>query len=352
MEGSTMQIGEAVAVTMITDVEDECPFDHELEEPPEVKNELVGKGSQLATNMNNGTSTNSYAPFTPDKASNKRGKLPQKDPNHQFHRGRDDKGRCLTIEFNDGTSKNYPVSCSAHHLVPSQESLKDHDLLQYMCKKGSSGDHNHGFSAGKVWSDAGYNTNGSENGVYLPGSYAVGGGRGGLIVWYPLGADEDKEHDTDYIEVDKLPPSEYQDFLISGEKGKIKHDNACWHYVSKAMKLAPGQFHDRHVKYSEEVVVEALNNIFKMYKKYDILENPSSCDQCEKKRKDIEEKGIPTPYTVVKRLEFVSSKLRGYLNASAGSWKRNVFTSEWVNAYMKEVIRQGNTQAAADAINI
>ncbi len=347
-----MEVAEDVSISDLLDLKDECPFDHELDEPPTVNNDLQGVGGTLATNMNNGTSTRlhqSYAPAT-DAEKTKWGKLPQKREDHVFYKKRPDKGRCVTIKFEDRRVKSYPVSCSAHHLIPSQESLKDHDLLQYMCKKGSSDEHNHGYSNGAVWSDVGYNTNGSENGVYLPGSYAVGGGTGGLNVWYALDDEDDEEHDEAYLEPDKLPPKEYQDFLIRGKKGDIVPTNPCWQYVRKAMQKTPGQFHDRHIYYSEQIVAKALKKIFIQYKKTDITLSKDACSKCEKRRQKIEERGLPAPYSVVLRLDFLSKKLRGYLTAQPGGWTENIYTSEWVNAFMKEVIRKGNNPSAMAAV--
>lgn len=340
----------ALAAAIVVDLEDECPFDHELEDPPVVNNKLVGKGAKLATSMNNGSSTKLYKEYAPKDKSEKEifGLIPQKNPDHEFFRGRPDKGRCVKIEFDDNTSKSYPVSCSAHHLIPSQESLKDHDLLQYMVMQGGGGEDNHDFSEGAVWSDVGYDTNGSENGVYLPGNYAVGGGTGGLRVWYSMDDADDEEHDTAYIEVDVLPPEEYKNFLIYGKKGSISTRNACWHYVSQAMLATPGQFHDRHKEYSEQVVQKALTKIFSKYKRSDIVINEGACSKCEERRKKIEEQGLPAPYSVVNRLETLSKKLRRHLTAKPGSWRENIFTSEWCNQYMQAVLKGGDEREEAE----
>jgi hypothetical protein len=346
-----MEIGEPVAISSLVDLSDECPFDHELDKPPELKNDLVGKGSTLATRMNNGGSTKLYKPFAPAESEKvKWGKLPQKDSSHAFFKGGPSKGRCVRIQFEGGETKAYPVSCSAHHLVPSQESLKGHPLLQYMCKKGPPADHNHGYGDGAVWSDVGYDTNGSENGVHLPGNYAVGGGKGGLDVWYPIDGEDDMEHDEGYIEVEKLPPEEYQDFLLHGEQGKISRTNACWCYVAQAMLKTPGQFHDRHLRYSEDIVKSALTSIFRNYQRNDVLINPGACRKCEERQKKLGDLGLPAPYSVVNRLETLSSRLRGYLTKESGSWRwsPNIFTSKWCESYMKAVLEGGKDKEEAE----
>lgn len=349
-----MEIGEAISPPDLTDVKDECPFDHTQLTPPDIQNVLEGKGGTLATKMNSGESQNLYVDFKPAENSRvKWGKLPQKDSDHRFYKQRADKGRCVKITFPDKNDaiktveKLYPVSCSAHHLVPSQESLKGHELLTYMCKEGTSGENNHGFSEGAVWSDVGYDTNGSENGVYLPGNYAVGGGRGGLRVWYPTGGD-DEEHDTGYIEPDKLPPVEYQGYEITGTRGDINSNNPCWRYVAQSVRMTPGQFHDRHRAYSEDLVAQALTNIFLMYKKRDPILNDKACTECNERQKQIKDLGLPAPYSVVKRLEFTAKKLRGFLTAGPGTWRLNVYTSEWGMKYMEAVRKGGEARKHAE----
>jgi hypothetical protein len=344
-----MEVGEDVKPPELVDLSDDCPFDHELEQPPKIENDLVGKGSTLASSMNSGRSTKRFAKFAPSEGAKKKwGKLPQKNSEHAFFKGRADKGRCVTVTFSDDRKKNYPVSCSAHHLVPSQESLKDHPLLQYMCKIGTSGDNNHGYGDGAVWSDVGYDTNGSENGLYLPGNYAVGGGRGGLNVWYPVDGEDDSEHDEGYIDADKLPDDEYQDFLLDGKKGEIKRSNVCWQYVAQATLKAPGQFHDRHFKYSDHIVKQALQAIFEKYKKKEI-DRAKSCGKCQERIEKLKGLGLPSPYSVVMRLENLSNKLRNYLTAAPGSWRGNVFTSAWTDKYMQAVKSGGSAREEAEA---
>jgi hypothetical protein len=335
-----MQVGEAIAISALLDLKDECPFPHDLDDPPDVTNNLIGIGSKLATRMNNGTSTNLYKQYKPPKGP-VWGKAPQERPGHPFN-GR---AKCISIKFDDNTSKDYPCSCSAHHLVPAQESLKGHDILEYMCEKGTSGDNNHGYTKGKVWSDVGYDTNGSENGIYLPGSYAVGGGKGGLIVWYPYDDSDDSEHG--YLEVDKLPLEDYDDWLLHGKKGVIDEENACWHYVAQTMGKTPGQFHDRHVYYSENVVKNALQNIHEKYNLFNINIG-GNCDKCKKRQQKIKKKGLPAPYSIVLRLKTLSERLRKYLTAKPGSWRLNIYTSEWGLKYMEAVREGGASKKAAE----
>jgi hypothetical protein len=342
-----MEVGEAVSPPSLVDLSDDCAFDHDVPEPPDVKNDLVGKGATLASSMSSGRSTKRYAPLAPDEASKvKWGKLPQKNSAHPFYKQGPTAGRCVTVSFPEDRSKSYPVSCSAHHLVPSQESLKDHPLLQYMCsKKDGAQDRNHSFGGGRVWSDVGYDTNGSENGVYLPGNYAVGGGTGGLAVWYPVDGEDDSEHDDGYIEPEKEPPEEYRNFLLAGVKGQISRSNPCWQYVAGATRVAKSQFHDRHYEYSEDLVKAALTAILTNYQRTDPEFFPEACSKCKDREDKIKKEGIPAPYTVVLRLQTISSRLRGYLK---GGWRANVFTSKWMNNCMAAAQAGGEGRAAAE----
>ncbi len=343
-----MEVGESISPPNLTDVTDECPFDHELEDPPKIKNNLIGKGSTLASSMKSGSSTNLYAPYAPDEGSKlKHGPLPQKDSSHKFYRKGADKGRCIEIKFPDNVIKKYPVSCSAHHLVPSQEALKGHELLEYMCSKPDGAqDHNHSFGGGVVWSDVGYDTNGSENGVYLPGNYAVGGGIGGLNVWYPVGAD-DEEHDDGYIDDEKPPAADYVGYELKGVRGQISVDNKCWEYVAKAMKESKAQFHDRHLSYSNEVK-KALTNIYTKYQLKDVTLDEQACGECKKRQEKLKEKGLPAPYSVVNRLKALSKNLRAILVSGQGLWRTNIYTSEWVNSYMQAVKLGGAAKQSAE----
>ena len=207
-------IGEKVEIADLLDLDFKCPFDHELEEPPEIKNDLVGLGITLSGKMSKGKSTklsgktskgDSIKLYKPqsDKEKIKWGTIAQKNEKHDCYKG----GNPISVKFKSGNStesKDYPLSFSAHHLIPSKESLKNHDILRYMCKKGETKEHNHDYSDGAVWSDVGYDTNGSENGIYLPGSYAVGGGKGGLKIWVSVDQDKEEEHGNDYVEYSRL----------------------------------------------------------------------------------------------------------------------------------------------------
>lgn len=346
------QLGEPVAIGMVDSNETECPFDHENPEPPTVKNDLIGVGGTLARRLKAGASTHLYEKFktTIDPVSD-----PRDREEHPFK----DKARVVQVPIkvpNPVTGKldtvihHYPVTCAAHHCIPAQESLKRSKLLVFMVKKGDPEPLKEGkstiqYSDGRVWADVGYDVNGGENGVWLPGNYAVGGGRGGMRVWTGADDNEDDDENPDEIDGGASPLSDMaiddgsDSNLLTGEIYDISPNNRKWRYVIQAMAKAPGQFHDRHEDYSD-FVVEVLNKIFDNYCLFlDSTLTEPICPKCKERTDKIKEKGIPTPFGLVKRLNALSGTLRGHLQGPR--WPPNVYTSKWVKNYLARIIAQG-----------
>jgi hypothetical protein len=329
------EIGESLKVGEVDEDEIECPFDHELQ-PPKVDNDVIGVGGTLARRMKSAVGTYMY-----DKYKEKVDPIlnPRHRPDHRFY----NKAKVVKIEEDENGTVHvhqYPVTCAAHHCIPAQESLKESPLLTFMVKKGTEESLNDGsYSSGSVWADVGYDVNGSQNGIYLPGSYAVGGGRGGMGVW---ANNEDGDEDAPDEPDDLVPDAESN--LLTGDLNEISFDNRKWLYVSQAVDLCPGQFHDRHLDYSQ-FVQSVLRKIFVNYKslyKEKIVD--SKCPKCKERADKIKELGIPTPFGLVTRLNKVSDKFKNCLNGT--TWRRNIFTSKWGQAYMEEV-RKGNPAAKA-----
>ncbi|CAN5421173.1 hypothetical protein BH11PSE9_BH11PSE9_04280 [soil metagenome] len=322
------QLGEPVTIGMVDADELNCPFDHSNAEPPEVENQLIGNGGKLATKMGNGTSTHLYAPLVNSQSVVKN---PRDDPAHSLYGHKTP----VVVIVHDGLAAGeriehrYPVTCAAHHLIPSQESLKTSRLLAFMVKKGSTEKlKDKEFSSGAVWADVGYETNGSENGVYLPGSYAVGGGRGGMGVW----TENDDQPDSEEEEVAGVPDPTSPS--LDGDLNEISERNRKWRYVRQAMFYGKGQFHDRHESYSK-FVGEVLNKMFSDYRRmYQKSVKEQACPKCKDKADKIKELGIPTPFGLVGRLNGLSRNLQTCLNGSV--WRPNVFTSKWGDAFMRE----------------
>ena len=63
-----MEVGEPVSPPSMTDNVDECPFEHVLDEPPEVNNDLEGVGGTLASRMKAKKGTHLYQPLVAPNA--------------------------------------------------------------------------------------------------------------------------------------------------------------------------------------------------------------------------------------------------------------------------------------------
>ncbi len=321
-----MEVGEPISPPGLVNDEEECPFEHDLPTPPEVENDLKGIGGTLQRRMGARGGTHKYGPLVDDRRPTQAVSNPKSIAEHALAKGR--KPVRITVETSTGTTvtHTYPVSCAAHHCIPAQESLKDHSLLAFMCKKGSAADSNHGYGQGEVWSNVGYDVNGSQNGVFLPGNYAVGGGRGGTGQWVEDTADKENENVEESA-------AEHSD-LLTGAHGDVRETNRKWQYVRQAVTLAGGQFHDRHVDYSEVVVKGALTALFeKLMHKFEQAFLENNCSRCSQRHDKLEEYGVPTPYGLVDRLNMISARLRGHLTGSL--WPANVYTSGWMRAYMQ-----------------
>jgi len=317
------QIGETVAPGMIDTDEAKCPFDHSPGDPPDVENILIGDGQELGEKMSTKQGTHLYEVLKKDRI-----------PNEVLLDPRERKNCFKNIEIKLKISKSptgkliptlFPVTCAAHHCIPAQASLKNHKILQYMCKKGKSNKlKGTTYSSGKVWANVGYDVNGSQNGIWLPGNYAVAGGTGGIGAWT-------KNNDSDNeVGAPGLPSK-----LLTRSRHEVSFDNRKWLYVSKAVNKLPGQFHDAHPDYSKEVA----KILTKIWENYNSLREEKvvnkKCEECKKRATKIKELGLPTPFGLVDRLNKVSDKFKNLLNGN--SWNLKIYTSKWGLAYMKAV---------------
>lgn len=145
----------------------------------------------------------------------------------------------------------------------------------------------------KLSSDIGYDVNAAENGVWLPGNYAV-------------------------------RPGQYGWKKKWGNFSKAFKDE----YASRAMKKANRQFHDAHVSYNNKVLktLEAIVSKLGKPKK--------NCPICDK-----EYEHTRPPYGLVARLNGVSSKHRGMLLGLSKRTKKCVqngyYTSSRVKTHFK-----------------
>jgi hypothetical protein len=376
--GDRMEIGELVSVAIPESAaEDKCPFSHEKPNPTE-KNELGGLGSTLGDNMTNGKGIchesrkgGSYADGSKEPDPRKRPKKSKIDSVYVKV-----SGKFSTLSDDTGPLP-YPVTCAAHHLVPAQEALKGHEILNYMCKKGEDQDFRNGKKAApapakgsKVWGNVAYNVNGCHNGVWLPGNYAVGGGIGGVKIWnekakrnnneanknwvnaldlsadvWDSGDDDDEEELSDALKR-ALGRAKKARYMLSGENHHIAPGNPKWGYVKAAMDATGAQFHDRHEDYSNEVS-EYLSKIAGAYKNMLSL-SLSNCKKCEDAARPpkMTKSEVGPPFGIVGRLAAASNFFKRYLVAPSGRLgskkgrktvtAENIYTSGWVHAWFED----------------
>ena len=366
-----MELGELVSVAIPgQNPDDECPFSHEKPNPDE-KNELGGIGTKLGDNLAAGTGVHTSKP--PLGGDYTKGPV---DPDPRDVRP---KLTCVFIKVNgqpvrlNGKPLPYPLTCAAHHLIPAQESLKGHAILKYMCKDGEQQDfRNSGGSdpaavpGSKVWGNVAYNVNGGQNGVWLPGNYAVGAGAGGVEVWkkrtsdqrstfsddeaaanweaaVDMGADEWKPHHVDPEEkeepqrlADALRTAARPVFMLAGTNYHIDDGNPKWAYVKAAMDAAGGLFHDRHKTYSDQVA-KYLTKIAEAYATmYERSKMPEKgCKKCEEAERPAGAKAslVGPPYGIVGRLVVGSNFFKRYVKTQSVT-ARNVYTSNWIAAWI------------------
>jgi hypothetical protein len=369
-----VELGELVAVA-IPDipVEDECPFSHEKPNPTE-KNELGGVGTTLGNNLAGGTGVHKSKPPTGGDFTKCSADPDPRDatPKLTFVTIKVS-GQAVTL---DDEVLPYPLTCAAHHLIPAQESLKGNPILKYMCKDGESQDFRSSggpepaaVSGSKVWGNVAYNVNGGQNGVWLPGNYAVGAGVGGVEVWkskasdkrstysnteaaenwikaLDLGPDEWKQFATDPVEKEgpqpgalakSLATAALPKYMLSGTNYHIDDGNPKWAYVKAAMSAAGGLFHDRHKPYSDEVATylkKIAESYATMYERSTDLKKP--CKKCEDAQRPDGAKDtlVGPPYGIVGRLIAGANFFKQYVKTKSVTAK-NIYTSTWVSAWTK-----------------
>jgi hypothetical protein len=318
------ELCEQVAFGTVSAADVECPFDHDWAEPQPFDNELIGTGARLAECMNGAASTVQYPPYKPQLTA-------IANPGDKYKRRKP-----ITIigYYRDGgavktKALNYPVTCAAHHLIPAQASLREcKNLLKFMVSKHGSGDalKGQGNFNGIVWSDIGYNVNGSENGHYLPGLYAVAGN--GTCEWIgaPSVLDEEDEEGTVAW---SPPPTKKRVRLMTDMNHRIDPQSKKWQYVDRATTLMGAQFHDSHPAYSK-FVLGVLN---KIATRLNAARRESvrdlNCGKCKEREEKIKDFGVPPPFGLSLRLNGVSERLRSNLTGGHAKGHRRIFTSRW-----------------------
>jgi hypothetical protein len=173
---------------------------------------------------------------------------------------------------------------AAHHCIPGGASLaKAKALHKFMRKNGP-----YSFE-----SDIGYNVNAAENGVWLPGNYAV------------------RRGNTEF----------------NGATWSAQEEGFQLEYVGAAMDAAAGKmFHDAHTEYNGKVkktLLSIANKLTKPEKK--------KCPVCGT---ELNKGKVRPPFALVDRLNFVSDEHRLMLDAPT---KKTVNAGYWTSSKGKDV---------------
>lgn len=304
------ELVEGIAFGTVSSGDWECPFDHDR--PPErddsIDNDLIGIGSTLGENMEAGKSTLQY----PGAAKADKTPYPELDD--------------YPIEIGEWC---YAVTYAAHHLIPAQASLREAPgLLKYMISKHVAQPlKKKGSRKGRLWSDIGYDVNGAQNGVWLPGSYGVSGSDG---FWTSSPSAKDDDDEAAAAERRRAASSARRSpgaSALHGVRHEIDPKNKKWQYVDQATRLCTSQFHDSHKPYSD-LVLKALTKLGVAYRNAERrFIKESACDKCKNRMQGREDKGLPPPFGLARRLNGVSKRLKGYLTGCRGH--ESVYTSRW-----------------------
>lgn len=361
----------------VTDADEECPFEHEFD-PIVVENDFCGLGTTLGTRMSNAHSTHIYSRSAKAKGKNCNLLTERYGPDYTTLtaildprlRAGADRITHVNVSFNKRTlvekgsiawedkhdyqrmgPYTYAVTCAAHHLVPAQDSLKGSPILKWMCKQGETQKFKNGKATvtatpGKVWGNVGYDVNGHENGIFLPGCYAVS--ETGSGHWRPSRADSDEEEPLiipqNQVSIDSFGET-FRNDLASGAKtldaqpmltGDVWYDasetSPSAAYVLAAVRRCKGQFHDSHPDYNR-LVRRKLAEISDSYQGWaDKQLEPQGCDKCKslKEKHDIKDQ-LPPPYGIVTRMNNLSNNFGRYLNGSI--WTLTIYTSDYGKEY-------------------
>lgn len=333
------QLGEMVAAGFVDDFDVDCPFHEKKHTCDDVKNNyLAGNATALGENLDGGTSDTSTVQRSSASPDNTY-RSPEKfvDPDEAYGEA---EREVQIVKGNDDCI--YPVAYSAHHLIPAKESLKRAAKLHKFIDKGK----------GAICCNLGYNVDGNENGVWLPGLHAVNSK--GLDLW---GAASTELPDDEEVGRKSVKRAELEDGTtkwsyspLDGPKpsdgpAAFSPTNMKWMYVQAAMNfplVGTRQFHDRHPDYSGKVC-EHLEDVATVLEGLLGLGgvNPS-CKKC----KDAQGKPQP-PIALLGMLNGSSRWFRGKLVGHTRD--STYFTSSWCGpmapAPALVIPRKGNKSA-------
>ncbi|HEU4457338.1 MAG TPA: AHH domain-containing protein [Longimicrobium sp.] len=294
------QLGEVISVSLMQDIDQECPFKLESTKNPSIQKEGIAKDDRPAAireqNNNGGTLGQNLGKECPagwgaPDTLNEFHQPPEAPPYPRLD-SKTDPSRHVKVK-----DEPYPYKVAAHHLIPGEASLAKSDLYKKYMVKDAEGTTPKGKKY-KIQANIGYNVNGNHNGVWLPGNYGIRGS-----------TSPKKGSSWRKIVVD---PS-YEDW--------------CWAYMMECVRVAGGQFHDSHTAYSE-AVKDVLDN---MYVRVDAHQD-TECPDCKDKSE------VHPPYGLKRKLYRLSRFLRGKLRSRPGQWKAPWYTSD---RFREQMTRHG-----------
>jgi hypothetical protein len=302
------QVGELVTKAQLKEIEAKCHFRGDTGGGPKRSDEDVADddddanqaqandGGKLGKNVQKGRK----GPADGDRYSpEKLGFLFQQDADDTARGGK----RLKLESYKDIDAGSFPYTVAAHHLIPGNASLYSDagELLSFLEDGGTV--HSSGGTEFTIEGHIGYDVNGSHNGVWLPGNYAI--------------KTELEEREING-KIYKARPGTTPVEDVSWEELRSDYESWRYAYVAGACKAAEGQFHDSHDKPYSESVNEYLQKMSAAMSTH--LE--SKCRFCKKTK-------IPPPFRIKLRLFAISKKLRGYVLGAPPAWKAPWFTSEY-----------------------
>ena len=337
---------ESITVEMILEPRYECPFPHEKREFPNPDNNFLGDGDELGENMEATRQTAVLPDYRDSTAAAVM--RPARDPkNKTLHNNN------RPIRLGGHEPETLPLTCAAHHLIPAQASLRQAlGLVVYLFKdtakfyqrvtvdKTSKKKTKQptDVSGGKLTNNVGYDVNGLQNGIWLPGPYALRGKEVVAAVFGPAAAKKKRRPSVvDRMRTQTKPDSDELDGEDFVEKpdGESAPEPArepfdyYFLYTVAAMQKVGKQYHDGHTRYSE-FVTEALGRLSVLLYMIDVY---TTCQKCRDVRPP--DGKLWPPYKVLKWLDALSSRLHGYLIGPPSGWRLPLYTSSMCLEYWK-----------------
>jgi len=286
------QLGEAVGVAFIKDAAEKCPF--QTPAPPSVteEDEDAAKDDTHAVDdvqENDGGKLGRNVVAGSSGSGGTWNALGAEPPVYKYPR--EDTRRIGVKARVKADDKDYPFTVAAHHCIPGEASLHPSALFEKFMKKGGKMELNTstGTKTYDLQEHIGYNVNGSHNGVWLPGSYAI------------------------RVSTSPVAGKSWGDLGDSGSEGAWRVS-----YMAAVVRAANGQFHDAHTHYNQQVL-GMLNKLALA-----VISHIVACEECQKKTK------MPPPYVLKERLYRLSRSLRLQVKAGPRRWKLTLMTSDQV----------------------